>query len=293
MPVVDLKGKRVVITGAGRGIGAACARAAAAMGARVVVNDVDEALALEVVHGIRQAGGQGVAHAADITNWAQAQGLIDRCVSEFGGIDGLVNNAGLFQLARIDELTEAGSRAIMEVNVMGTIFCTAHAIRHMLAANDGAIVNITSGAQCGMAAMGVYGASKGAVASLTYSWAVDLAASAVRVNAVSPMGATRMGQINQAYNQARGAPHSPNVIPPENNAPLICYLLSDASRGIAGQVVRIQGNRLSLMSHPAVLEPVQQRAQWTADAIAQAFDDVLAAHAQPTGVVTVTQQRSV
>lgn len=287
MAAVQLTGRAVVITGAGRGIGAACARAAAALGAAVVVNDIDAPAAEEVAAGIRQAGGRAVAHACDIVQWDQASALVERCVAEFGAIDGLVNNAGLFRMERLDEATEATCRAMLDVNVLGTMYCAAHALRAMQRQGRGAIVNVTSGAQCGLAAMGAYGASKGAVASLTYTWAAELAGTPIRVNALSPSGATQMGQLNERYYRERGTPIAPNPNTPENNAPVVCFLLSDAAAGVHGQVVRIHGQKLSLMSHPAVLEPVQQREQWTADAIAEAFDRVLRQHLQPVGLQTV------
>ena len=99
-----LQGKAVVITGSGRGIGAATAARAARLGARVVVNDVDGDVAEATAAAIRAAGGEAVAIAADITQWDEAGRLIAGCVEAFGRIDGLVNNAGLFRMGRIDEL---------------------------------------------------------------------------------------------------------------------------------------------------------------------------------------------
>src|SRR5690349_12897016 len=98
-----LEGKAVVITGSGRGIGAACAKGVARQGASVIVNDVDAKLAEETVAAISAAGGTAVACVADITDWDQAGRLIDRCVAAFGKIDGLVNNAALFHRSRLDQ----------------------------------------------------------------------------------------------------------------------------------------------------------------------------------------------
>src|SRR5215469_6968328 len=107
---VDLSGKAVVITGAGRGIGAAVAKAVAGAGGAVVVNDVDAGPANECMDAIRAAGGRAIAHVADITVWSQAEGLIERCLSEFGKIDGLVNNAGVHLLQHCWEMDEASVR---------------------------------------------------------------------------------------------------------------------------------------------------------------------------------------
>ncbi len=288
--MVKLEGKAIVITGAGRGIGAAYARAAAALGARVVVNDRDAAAAEEVAAGIRATGAAAVSHPCDVAQWEPARALVERCVQEFGAIDGLVNNAGVFRMERIHEMTEAACRMTLEVNVLGTMFPSAHAIGHMQRAGRGAIVNVTSGAQMGLVAMGAYGASKGAVASLTYAWAADLPAGTIRVNAVSPSGATQMGEHNVGYYRDRGQTIAPNPNTPEDNAPLVCYLLSDAAAGVHGQVVRIHGRKLALVSHPAVLEPVQEHpSAWTSDAIEEAFARVFCAHLQPVGLRHVRQ----
>src|SRR6201999_2391548 len=118
---------------------------------------------------------------------------------------------------------------------------------------------------------GGYGASKGGVASLTYTWAVELADRGIRVNAVSPMaGNTGMADDTAAYWAGRGidraalAKHGLAVMPPaESNAPVVDFLLSDRAAGINGQVVRIVGTQLSLMTHPAVLYPPRVRDAWT------------------------------
>jgi NAD(P)-dependent dehydrogenase (short-subunit alcohol dehydrogenase family) len=98
-----LAGKAIVVTGSGRGIGATIAKLAASEGASVVVTDIDRDVAEQVAGEIVQSGGKAVAHAADITDWAGAGGLIQRCVDTYGKIDGLVNNAGLFRMGRVEE----------------------------------------------------------------------------------------------------------------------------------------------------------------------------------------------
>jgi NAD(P)-dependent dehydrogenase (short-subunit alcohol dehydrogenase family) len=265
-----LDDKAVVVTGAGRGLGAAYARLAAAEGAAVVVNDVDEALASGVVDEIRAAGGQAVADGNDIADWDGAGALIQRCRTEFGAIDGLVNNAGIFRLADPRAQDPAEFRAVIEVNLLGSAYCGLRAIRAMLDRGCGSVVNVSSGAQAGAAAMAAYGASKGAIASLTYCWAMDLAGTGVRVNAVSPNGHTRMADEFERYLGDRG--HGQNLgKAPELNAPAVVYLLSDAAAEVTGQVVRIDGDELSLMTHPAVLEPPARSPQWTVDEVAAAF----------------------
>jgi NAD(P)-dependent dehydrogenase (short-subunit alcohol dehydrogenase family) len=292
-----LEGKAIVVTGAGRGLGAACAKALAMQGAAVVVNDLDRQHASAIAKVINYAGGRAVAHPADISHWSEAKALIDRCVREFGTIDGLVNNAAFFTMARLDELEEHDIRRSIDVNLIGTINCAAHAIGPMVTKGKGSIVNVTSGAQMGLEALGVYGSTKGAVASLTYSWAIELGQKGVRVNALSPLAATRMTDAGEAYYRDKGLPLTNSVLPPpENNTPVVEFLLSDASIGVSGQVIRMDGPQLALCTHPAILLPTVNRERWTFDSVREAFAYDLAKRQLPPGIVgmesTVTHNPS-
>jgi len=280
-----LEGKCVVITGAGRGIGAACAKHAAAQGAAIVVNDVDAGAAQSVVDEITAAGGRAVAHRADIAKWSDAEGLVARCVDEFGGIDGLVNNAGLYRLADLKEIDEAHLRPMVEVNIVGAAFCATHAARRMRN-GAGSIVSMTSGSQTGLRGMGIYGATKGAIASATYGWAADCEGTGLRVNAVSPVADTRMSQSTDSFRASKGLPSFRSGPRPaaEVNAPVVTFLLSDLARGINGQVLWILGRRLSVMTHPAVIAPPLERDEWTPETIAEAFRDELSSRMQPLGI---------
>ncbi|MBV9994255.1 MAG: SDR family oxidoreductase [Caulobacteraceae bacterium] len=281
--MTSLQDKAVVVTGAGRGIGAGIARYAAAEGAAVVVNDVDADVAAASAQAIVAAGGRAVAHAADVSQPAAAEALIARCEEAFGRIDGLVNNAGLFDVAKFEDETAEQLQRILAVNVVGPFNCAQAAIRRMYAQGSGAIVNMVSGAQCGIELMTAYGASKGALAAMTYVWAIEAAGKGVRVNGVSPRGATRMGETHNAYLQARGrAPHGGP--PPEANAPVVCFLLSDAAAAVHGQVVRIDDKSLSLMSHPAIAAPVFEAESWTPEALKAVFDARFAGAQFPLGV---------
>ena len=284
----SLKGKAVVVTGSGRGIGAGIAKLAASEGASVVVTDIDKAEAEQVAADIVKAGGKAVAHAADISDWNGAAGLIQRCVDTYGKIDGLVNNAGLFRLARVDEMTEADVRAIVSVNVFGTAFTARHAIPHMMKQKSGSIVNVTSGGHFGLPNMSAYGASKGAAASFTYAWSAEMKEFNIRVNALSPMAATRMADASTAYLASKGLKKTTNVngVPPEANAPVVVYLLSDLAKDVTGQIVRIEGKELSLVSHPGVALPILERdAGWDVASVADAFTRELGKRQFPTGVV--------
>jgi NAD(P)-dependent dehydrogenase (short-subunit alcohol dehydrogenase family) len=171
----------------------------------------------------------------------------------------------------------------VEVNLLGTAFCSVHAVRRMRAQGHGSIVNVTSGSQAGWSLMGAYGASKGGIASLTYCWALDLVGTGVRVNAISPVGETRLREHFAAY---LGDAYRPKPgVDPATNAPVVAFLLSDASATIHGQVVRIDGGELSLVTHPSVAEPVLRRDRWTFADVVTAFDTELADRLAPLGMV--------
>ncbi len=283
----ELDGKAVVITGSSRGIGAACARSAASRGAAIVVNGTDAAKCDEVVQAIKAAGGQAVAEIGDVADWSFAGRLIRRCIAEFGKIDGLVNNAGLSRLDLIDEIDPDEFRKVVEINILGTAYCASHAIKAMKRQNSGSVVNITSGSQAGVQAMSAYTGTKGAIASMTYSWAMECAETGVRINAVAPRAQTGMSAETIRYRTRKGMTQLAPTPTAESNTGIIDYLLSDQGRDIRGQVFRIDGRLLSMMTHPALLNPSLTRDEWTFEAVAEAFATDLSKRQQPLGVVTM------
>lgn len=278
-----LEGKAIVITGSGGGIGAACAKGTARLGASVIVNDVDAEAAEQTVREIRDEGYTAVACQADITDWDASGRLISSCIENFGRIDGLVNNAGLFHLNKMWDFDPAVARALVDVNVLGTMYCGVHAARAMIPQGSGSIVNVVSGAHVGMESTGIYGATKGAVASLVYAWAVELKEKGIRVNALSPLAAnTRMARMNSEY---RGDDPESKLQQPEANAPVVEYLLSDRAEDVTGQIVRIDSGELQLYTHPALLQPPILRDSWTCADVADAFDSQLKARMVDCGLM--------
>jgi len=280
-----LRDRAVVITGAGRGIGRACAHLAAEEGAAVVVNDIDGDVAVAVTDEIAARGGRAVVAVGDVGDWEVAASLIEQCVAEFGALHGLVNNAGRFAMADGGDLDEGHVRAMVETNVIGVIACGSRALARMSDQGFGSIVNIVSGAHFGIPHMSVYGATKGAVASLTYGWALEAAQNGVRVNAVSPLARTRMAVATAAWYRERGHGIIENEGSPDPavNAPAVVYLLSEASSALNGQILRIEGDQLALVAHPAVREPVLS-GQWAVEAIERALGGDLAANLVPLGM---------
>jgi NAD(P)-dependent dehydrogenase (short-subunit alcohol dehydrogenase family) len=276
-----LDGRAVVITGSGRGLGRSYALAAAREGAGVVVNDIDVEEAEQVVHEIEANGGRAVASNASVADWESSGELIATCVREFGQIDGLVNNAVAYSYfgPPWDEQGET-IRSQIEVNVIGALYCAAHALRHMVTQRSGSLVNIASRGMMGQSGMAVYSASKGALASATYAQAMDVMRYNVRVNALCPAGFTR-GHLLAGQN----ADYAKSIaVSPDLTAPGIVYLLSDLSDGVTGQVVVLLGHRLGLMRRPEMIERVEERDKWTAEEIAAAIDRHYRTDFQPVGI---------
>ena len=272
-----LAGRNVIVTGAGRGLGRAFALDAAREGAAVVVNDVDGEAADAVVKEIAGFDGRAVASADSVSEWDGAARIVDRCRFAFGAVDGLVNNAGVATMAKPWEVDERSAAAMVQVNLLGTVFVGTHAIRAMReSSGGGAIVNVTSSGQLGISRLGVYGATKGSLASLTYSWALDLEDVGIRVNAFSPVADTAMSWM---------ADIPKGVLPsPEHNAPAVTYLLSDLSSGLTGQVVQLRPpNILEVVAHPQMTGHTATVDSFTATAVAASFGPVLRKNAQPNG----------
>jgi NAD(P)-dependent dehydrogenase (short-subunit alcohol dehydrogenase family) len=269
-----LADKAVVVTGAAGGLGRAYAMDAAREGAAVVVNDVDpevRSVAAEIV----AAGDVAVANEDTVTTWAGAEAIIACAVKNFGRLDGLVNNAGVLHTGPPWAESEDAVRASIDVNVLGSIFVGTHAMRVMIGQKHGSIVNNSSSGALGAPGRAVYAAAKGALASLTYAWAIDLAPYAIRVNAFSSVAVTGMSRQNPTP--------VPGLATPEENAPVVTFLLSDAAEGITGQVVQRYRDGFMVLSHPDFTDHVASVPDASAAGVIAAFDPVLRAGLQRNG----------
>jgi NAD(P)-dependent dehydrogenase (short-subunit alcohol dehydrogenase family) len=260
----------VIVTGAGRGLGRSYAIGAASAGAKVVVNDIDLAEAEAVVRQIQDTGGAAVAAAASVGDPGQAAEIVSACVDSFGGVDGLVNNAGIYHEGLAWESDLDQLRSMVEVNVLGSMFCGVLVARELVRQGHGSIVNITSGSMLGISRTSAYAATKGAIASLTYGWALDFADTDVRVNCVSPRAFTNM-TISTDLTRTSATPEDH----PDRVAPLVVYLLSDLSAHVRGKFVRFNGTELHLVAPPRFAEPVLARDEWDVDTIAAVFENEL------------------
>ncbi len=244
----------MIVTGGGRGIGAATARLAGRRGYDVCVNYLGNAAAAEaVVRDIEGAGGRGIAVQADVAEEAEVARLFETVDRELGQLTALVNNAGIAgRIDRLDAAPSATIRQVIEVNLFGAIWCARAAVRRMSTLHGGrggGIVNVSSGA----ASLGSpgnyvwYAAAKGAVDSLTIGLAKEVAREGIRVNGVAP------GYVRTEIHADSGMPdrletEAPTVpigraAEPEEIAETILWLLSDAASYTTGATLRVAGGR--------------------------------------------------
>jgi NAD(P)-dependent dehydrogenase (short-subunit alcohol dehydrogenase family) len=244
----------LIVTGAGRGIGAAVAKLAATRGYRLVVNFAQDAQsAAEVVRQITASGGSATAIQADISREPEVLRLFAAAEHEVGPLTGLVNNAGITGgFARVEAVTSATLTQVFAVNVIGAMLCAREAVRRMSTRNGGAggaIVNISSrAAQIGGAGEWVhYAASKGALETFTVGLAREVAAEGIRVNVVAP------GHVLTDLHATSGDPDRPTrlapTIPmgragtPEEIAEAVLWLLSPAASYTTGAILAVSGGR--------------------------------------------------
>jgi NAD(P)-dependent dehydrogenase (short-subunit alcohol dehydrogenase family) len=243
----SMRDKVVVITGASRGIGQGLARYFAEQGARVVALARDAA-GLEALAGeIRAAGGQCLARALDLRDVAAVRAVFDAIAAELGGIDVLVNNAGMGHPVPALEVTEADWDAMMSLNLKGTFFCAQAAARHMLARGRGRIVNISSqAAVIAIDGESVYCASKGGVNQLTKSLALEWSKGGVTVNAVGPTFTYTPGTRERLDDPAFRAGVLANIPRGrigtiEDIATAVQYLAADSSDLVNGAFLLVDG----------------------------------------------------
>jgi 3-oxoacyl-[acyl-carrier protein] reductase len=246
---MDLKGKKALVTGASRGIGREIAIELARRGAAVAIcYSKDHKGAEETIDEIREQGAYGKAFKCDISKYDEATKLVSEVINTLGGIDLLVNNAGISKVGLFIDMTEEDFDNIVGINLKGMFNVTHNAVKQMLSLKHGSIVNISSiwgnnGASCEV----IYSASKGGVNSFTKALAKELALSNIRVNAVSP------GVIDTGMNSwltEEDVEALKEEIPmgrfgeTSDVAKLVAFLCSEDSKYITGQIMTVDGGLL-------------------------------------------------
>ncbi len=251
----DLKGKVAIITGARRGMGKADALAFAKNGAKVVVADISREECELVVDEIKKNGGEGLAVKCDVTDKKEIEEMVKKTVDKFGKVDILVNNAGICQFKPFLELTEEEWDRTLDINLKGYFLCAQTVAKEMVKQKSGTIVNIASVVMgqigMGMAGLAHYSASKGGIAALTKTLALEFAPYNIRVNAIAP-GAidTPMAASTKADPKVLEATLA--MIPlhrmgkAEEIANTVLFLTSDASSYVTGSIVVVDGGWLAM-----------------------------------------------
>ncbi len=292
-----LDGRSAVVTGAGRGIGRGVAKALAAQGASVVVNNVGVTVAGEkeqaspadeVVREIKAAGGKAVVNRDDIATVAGGEGLVNQAIKEFGKLDILVNVAGILRDRMIFNMSEQEWDDVIRVHLKGH-YCTIRpASAHMRERKYGRIVNFSSNSALGSPGQPNYAAAKAGILGLTYSCANSLAKYNITCNAIMPGAATRMTDTIPAGRMPGGGAGLPASATaegtsrdPANIAPIVVFLASEEAAFVNGQCFGANGFRLTRYSHIVPERVIMGTGPWEIDRLFEIFKNTLGVDLAP------------
>jgi NAD(P)-dependent dehydrogenase (short-subunit alcohol dehydrogenase family) len=296
-------GRVVIVTGAARGLGRAHALAFAAAGAAVVVNDYGVALdgtgaatgpAQHVVDEIIAEGGQAVANADDVADWAGAKRLVDTAISTFGRLDVLVNNAGFLRDRMLVNLDEDQWDAVIRVHLKGHFAPMRHAAAYWRDESkagrrpDARVINTSSGAGLmGSVGQGNYSAAKAGIATLSIVAAAELGRYGITVNAIAPAARTRMTE--QTFADTMAAPEGGgfDAMAPENVSPLVVWLGSSESAHVTGRVFEVEAGKITVADGWRRGPTVDKGARWDAAGLGPVVGDLLAKATPPEPVYGV------
>ncbi|MGH8979632.1 MAG: SDR family NAD(P)-dependent oxidoreductase [Acidimicrobiales bacterium] len=284
--MIDLSGKVAVVTGSGRGLGLAYAKALSGAGAALVVNDVEADVAEQAVAQIEASGGKAVAEVVPVGTAEAADRLVARAVDEYGRLDVMCTNAGILRDRTLKNMSDEDFDLVIHTHMRGTFTCgRAAAARFREQGSGGRVIVVGSPAgQQGNFGQTNYAGAKAAIAAICWTWAMELARDEITVNAVIPVALTRMVATIPALRDVADAVERGEPIPPamrrsglgmpEDVAPLVVFLASDEAAGITGQCIGIGGDKLSLWSRPAEVVQALREGGWSAEDIGEAFEPV-------------------
>lgn len=287
-------GKVAIVTGAGRGIGRQEALLLASEGASVVVNDLggtrdgegaDVGPAQQVVDEIVAAGGKAVANLDDCSSWTGAERMVNQAIDAFGGLDVLVNNAGILRDKMSFNMTEEEWDSVVKVHLKGHFapsrFAGAYWRQKSKESGEkvnAKIVNTTSESGLyGNAGQANYAAAKAGIAAMTIVLARELDRFGVRVNCVAPVALTRLTEDLMGGNDPAAAAERAKKLDPANVAAGVAWLASDESEGITAQVLKIQGGMAQIVQGWRPVSQVTSAQTWTIESIAAQRDGLFAA----------------
>lgn len=257
-----LEGKTAVITGAASGIGRATAILFAKEGAKLVLADLQEQALIETLELAKKEGGEGIIKRTNVASEAEVKELIDLALQTYSGIDIICNNAGITgQFALLDEQDGEDWQKVYAVNVLGAVFTTKYAAKHLQERRSGSIVNTASVAGIRSGAGGnAYSASKAALINFTQTAACDLGGYNIRVNAVCP-GLIQTGMTQPVFDLAREKGKFDKLGSrcelrrygrPEEVAAAILFLASDEASYITGQIIPVDGGNTASLNLPGM-----------------------------------------
>ena len=270
-----LNGKIAVVTGAGRGIGKETALFLASEGAKVVVNDLGgntdgtggTQIADEVVEEIKSAGGDAVANYDSVSEFAGGQSIFQTAIDAFGGMDILINNAGILRDKTLFNMEENDWDQVIAVHLKGHFNCTKPFASYIRETNrmDCRIINMSSvSGLYGNFGQTNYGAAKAGIAGFTRSLSFEMAKYKCNVNTISPGAATRM-TIDLIKAAGRDVDVNDWKQGPQQLAPVITWLCCDEASDVTNQIIHVQNGTVGIMQQPAVIESFLSEELWSLD----------------------------
>jgi len=282
-----MDGKVALVTGAGRGIGRAVAMSLAAAGAKVVVYDfggdlhgeaTEQTPAQEVVAEIKSTGGEAVANGGNVASADDAGAMVQAAVDAFGGINAVVNVAGILRDSYFHKMAPEQWKAVIDVHLNGTYNVSRAAMEHFRAQESGAYVHFTStSGLVGNAGQANYAAAKMGIVGLSRVIAMEGARFNVRSNCISPFAWTRMieaipvtsDDMAEAFDKFRRNASAEQI------APVATYLVSAAAKDVTGNIFGVRGNEIYLMSQPRPIRTLHKGDGWTPEDLAQTLEPAL------------------